>query len=400
MTHHCRHRSRRRGAIGILGLLLLVPAIVLAAFVVNLGYILVAKEEMQKAADSAALAGASQLLLPQLSGNSQSSSLAATAVTGAVTEAQTYCAYNTARSVNLTLPSSDITVGYIATPTDPSSPLTAWSSGQSYPNAVQVTTRRDSSANNPLSLFMGSFLGMSSWSGQATATACASRGYTVTGFNSSTTNNLLLPIAVDVNLWNTFLTTGKSADGAVHDSYTATRPSSTTAAPNNVSSGGDHIPEFTDAYPNNNSPGNFGLVCIGTPSNDTPAFTNWIANGSSPSDMAYYGSDGIQATASSPLTMKGGPGLKSTLVSDLHDAIGQSRAVPLFSSMSGNGSNTDYTIVGFAGVTVVEASGSGSNIQLTLQPAVTIDTTATTSSQSWSNTNQFIYPTSPLALIR
>ena len=78
MTYHRPQPSRRRGAIGILALLLLVPAIVLAAFVVNLGYILVAKEEMQKAADSAALAGASQLLLPQLSGNPQSSSLATT----------------------------------------------------------------------------------------------------------------------------------------------------------------------------------------------------------------------------------------------------------------------------------------------------------------------------------
>src|SRR5438093_1261730 len=163
MTYHRPQPSRRRGAIGILALLLLVPAIVLAAFVVNLGYILVAKEEMQKAADSAALAGASQLLLPQLSGNPQSSSLATTAVSSAVSEAQKFCVLNSARGVNLSLPAGDVTVGYIASPSDPSSALTAYASGQPYPNAVQVTTRRDSSATNPLSLFMGRFLVVSSW---------------------------------------------------------------------------------------------------------------------------------------------------------------------------------------------------------------------------------------------
>ena len=139
--------------------------------------------------------------------------------------------------MNLSLPSSDVTVGYIASPSDASSPLTAWSAAQPYPNSVQVTVRRDSTANTPLPLFLTNFLGMSSWSGQASATACASRGYTVTGFNSSTKNNLLLPIAVDVNFWNTFLTTGKSADGTVHDSYSAPRETASTQAPNNVSSG-------------------------------------------------------------------------------------------------------------------------------------------------------------------
>src|SRR5207244_1176001 len=130
---------------------------------------------------------------------------------------------------------------------------------------------------------------------------------------------------------------------------------------------------------------------------DSPTFSNWIENGSSPSDMSHFGSGGIQATSSSPLTMQGGPGLKSDLVSDLQNVIGQPRVVPLFSSVSGNGSNTTYTIVGFAGVTIVQASGSGSNIQVTLQPAMAIDSTVTTSGQTWNNSTQFIYPTTPLA---
>jgi hypothetical protein len=167
-----------------------------------------------------------------------------------------------------------------------------------------------------------------------------------------------------------------------------------------VTSGGDNVPEFTDVYPNNNSPGNFGLVCIGPPASDTPAFRTWIDNGGSPSDMAYFGSNGLQATPSSPLTMKGGPGLKSTLQNNLQNAIGQPRVIPPFSSCTGNGNNTSYTVVGFAGVTIVRASGQGNNMQVTVQPIVVIDPTTTTSSTSWGNSNRFIYPTSPLALIR
>src|SRR5205085_7656755 len=101
---------------------------------------------------------------------------------------------------------------------------------------------------------------------------------------------------------------------------------------------------------------------------------------------------------SSPLTMSAGPGLKSSLVSDLASIIGQPRCVPLFSSYGGNGANATYTVVGFAGVTVVQATGSGSNIQVTLQPAIVIDSTATSSTGS--SGSYFISATSPLELVR
>jgi hypothetical protein len=75
--------------------------------------------------------------------------------------------------------------------------------------------------------------------------------------------------------------------------------------------------------------------------------------------------------------------------------------VALFSSYSGNGANTTYKVVGFAGVTIVQATGKGSNMQVTIQPMMVTDPTATTSGSSWgSSTNSFIGPTSPLALIR
>ena len=53
MTRYCSNQLSRRGAIAGLAAILLIPALILAAFVIDLGYILVAKQEMQKAADSA-----------------------------------------------------------------------------------------------------------------------------------------------------------------------------------------------------------------------------------------------------------------------------------------------------------------------------------------------------------
>jgi hypothetical protein len=95
--------------------------------------------------------------------------------------------------------------------------------------------------------------------------------------------------------------------------------------------------------------------------------------------------------------MKGGPGLKSTLVSNLADIVGQPRVVPLFSSYSGNGANTQYTVVGFAGITIVSATGHGSNIQVIVQPTIVTDPTATTGNGSGAS---FVYQATPISLTR
>jgi hypothetical protein len=258
--------------------------------------------------------------------------------------------------------------------------------------------RRDNTANTPVNLFFARVLGVNTWSSTATATASFVQASTVTGFKSTNGSNAtLLPIAVDVNYWNAFVTTGASPDGSINDSYTATLPTSSTPAPGNVTSGGDGIPEFNNVYPNKNSPGNFGLVSIGPPATDTPTYSNWITNGPSANDLSYFGSSGLQATPSSPATLAGGPGLKSTLDSDLANIVGEARAIPLFSAYTGNGANTQYTIIGFAGVTIVSVTGHGNNIQVTVQPMVTVDQTATTST---TGSASYIYQTTPLQLTR
>lgn len=391
MINHRIRRSRRSGAIAVLAAFLLIPAFIFVAFVVNLGYILLAKEEMQKAADAASMAGAGALFaVTPASGGSYTSTETITNINNAVLEAQKFAVANTAGGTNTQLLASDCIVGYVD-PTVAGSALIPWSAGQPYPNSVQVTIRRDGTVNGPLRLFMGGILGMSTWNGHATATA--SKVYTITGFNNA--GSLLLPLAIDINLWNTFLATGKSPDGLVHDTYTATPASSTTPAPGNVKSGADGTPEFGDVYPNKTSPGNFGLVSLGAPSSNTPAYDSWVLNGATSSDLAYFGPNGIQATPSAPLTMSGGPGMKDPVIGNLASIVGQSREILLYSSYTNNGSNSTYKIVGFAGVTIVRSSGNGTNADIRLQPMNVSDSTGTPGPNSNSH-----YVTLPVALVR
>lgn len=380
-----RKRSCRQGSILVLSCIMLIVAFILVAFVLNLGYILLVKEELQKAADSAALAGASQILVAQSASSPLIDSRASSDINLAISEAKKFCLKNSARVANLKLLDSDIVVGYSNNPANPQSELTHWSSGQPYPNAVKVIVRRDSTANAPLPLFLSSFLGMSTWNGQSTATACASRRFNVTGFNTSTINAPLLPVTISVADWNAFVSTGKSPDGKIYDDFSADNPlSSKNVPPSNVSSKSDRIPEFELIGPD--------WICIGPDASDTNTLRNWIDNGASPADLASFGAQGMQEATSSPKV----PGVKSTVTKNLQAAIGQSRVIPIHSSCDGK----NYQLAGFAGVVIVDASGNGSHLRIRFQPATVRTPTATISGESWNGTNSFIYTTSPLALVQ
>ncbi len=369
----------------MLSCVMLFVALTLVAFVLNIGYILLVKVELQKAADSAALAGASQILVAQSESSSLIDSRASSDIALAISEAKKFCEKNSARVSNLKLLDSDIVVGCLKNPADPQSQVTNWSPGQPYPNAVKVIVRRDNIANTPLPLFLSSFLGMSIWNGQSTATACASRRFNVTGFNSSTINAPLLPVTISVTEWNKFASTGKSPDDIVYDDFSADTPLSSKNTPsNNVRSERDSIPEFEVKGPD--------WICIGPDASDTNTLRNWIDNGASPADLASFGAQGMQSATSSPRV----PGAKSTVTKNLQAAIGQYRVIPIHSFCDGE----NYQLAGFAGVVIVDASGNGSNLRVRFQPATIRTPTATISGESWSGTNSFIYTTSPLALVQ
>jgi hypothetical protein len=221
-------------------------------------------------------------------------------------------------------------------------------------------------------LFFAPVLGMSTTTVTATATSVIYTASSISSFNTGGVNGVLLPVTMDVTAWTNFYATGQSPDGVVH-------------------LGANGLPQL-QIYPSpGNAPGNFGLLSVGSPSSNDPTYSSWIDNGPASSDLQYLDSHNlVPASNSSPTVWSAGPGLKSSLQSDFASVMGQGRLIPVFQPVSqspyqaanGNGNNTTYNIVGFVGVTISQADGSGNNMTISVQPSVTIDPTATYPSSS------------------
>ena len=380
---------RRRGAVAVLVAVLMIPMLAFVAFCVDIGWMTTTKSELQNAADSAAAAGARQLVDNYGAYSAASSSKRQTLVASAKSEANTYSTqfggYNNAGGVaSLQVLSDDIQFGF----TDANGNYESSATYAGYPNTVQVVARRDASANGRLPLHFAGVMGKRDTALTATASATIFTGR-ITAFNpqgggdgadgggdgaagddysadGSGAGCGLLPVAFDINVWNQFFTTGESADGVVH----------TDAA------GSPQI----QVYPSpQNAPGNFGLLCLGPDTNATPSYSNWILNGPCDSDLQNLIDRGrFPVSEPAPKAWKGTPGLHNTLRSDFAAIIGQPRLLPLFKpasacpyqAASGAGNNATYTIVGFVGVTVTSVTGNGNNLNITVQPCSVIDPTA------------------------
>ncbi len=365
MKRLSKNKPCRRGAVGVLVPILLPLFLGLMALVIDVGWMYLTKAELGQAADSAALAGASQLANGYVSysipGQNQKCTILAASQANVASFSTNFAAENSAGGVrSLVLNNADIHYGF----TDSKGNYTSPCNG--YPNTVKVLMRRDASANGPLGLFLAEIFGMSNTTMTASAAATAAGG-TIVSFNPNLgVNGLLLPVTLDVNEWNQFLATGKSPDG-------------------NVYSAANGAPQI-QVYPSpGNAPGNFGLVCPGSPSNSASQYSSWVSNGPTSADLQYLQNNGlVPVSSSAPQSWKGSPGLKSSLSSDFAGAMGQPRLLPVFQPVStspyqaasGNGSNASYQIVGFVGVTITQASGNGNNMNISIQPTAVADPTA------------------------
>ncbi len=404
-------RAPRRAAVAPLAAILLVVLMAFVALAVDLGYIIVVHDQAQNAADAAAMAAASQLLDPSLlQGTANQSTAINNAMANGRAQAQLFAQHNPCGNISPALdantsndPSGDIYFGYLADPSNRSAPIipTVASVGP-VPNTVQVRVHRDDVRNGSLSLFFARVLGINTWNLQATSTACYQGG--IVGFQYQTpgvTSCKLLPFAMQIDTWNQIVA------GTGPDSFIRTDPNTSGAnPPANVASGSDGIHEGV-LFPlsNNLSSGNFGMVDVGPPANGTPVYENWILNGPSPADLGYFSAsngypNGFQLDPrTGSLLLKGTPGVHAAMQGDLQSIIGEARIIPLYSTVSGNGNNAQYVIVGFAGCTVVDVNlrGSLSSKHIAIQPSFVIDATAISGTSS-SFTSQFIVK--PVGLVR
>jgi hypothetical protein len=379
MTSKRLHRRLRRGNIVVLTAFLMVGLMGLIAFAVDLGYLYNARTEMQRAVDSSAIAGCWELIdTGAASGTSNPSVLS----DNARTKARLFASYNLVTRSAAQLAADDISVGYIANPADPNSPfLSVGYTGS--PNAMQIHMRRTAQQNGVIPLFFGPVLGVNSASMDCYATAAYMPG--ISGFKSpSDGSNLgILPYALDEETWNGMLAGGGSDDYRHSD------------ASGLVSTGPDGIREVNLFPQGTGSPGNRGTVDIGPSNNSTSDIARQIVYGISASDMSYMPNGKLQFGSDGTLTLNGDTGISAGVKDELASIIGDTRIIPIFRSVTGNGNNANYTIVKFVGIRMMYVKLTGSNKQVMVQPAV-----VTTRGGLSGSTSRSDYIYSPVWLVR
>jgi Flp pilus assembly protein TadG len=376
--HGCR---RRHGSLLPLFALLTVPLLGVLAFAIDIGYITWVATDLQTAADAAALAGAEKLqvlyvqyTLPnQMHKNDILSFATTNSANSPMATAEAFSSYNRAGNVPITMRDEDVTFGFTSVDGTYHSNYGNYNGG--FPNSITVVARRDNTKNTPVSLFFGPLVGIPAKNLTASATATIYSGdvhslQVIPGVNAH-----ILPVALDMNVWQNFYTTGLSADGTQH-----------------VAANG--YPQL-QVYPvDPNTPGSFGLLDTGPPTKQMPAFHNWIDDGDTPNDMSYLINHGmVPVSVDSPNNWKRGPTLKSTLLSNFQSQLGVPNLLPLFipasapagwqaqsagsySAPSGTSPTATYLIAGFAGVHISQANQDDGSMEISIQPCAVIDPTA------------------------
>ena len=363
------HRNRhRKGNIVVITALMMVTMVAMLAFACDLGYVLVARTELQRTADAAALASAWELLDERrLLGDDYLLAVEASARD----VASSYTGFNDVRGAEMTIdlnasnhPQGDIVIGRYQS----DGKLSTLGEPDRY-NAVRVRVQRSSERNGPVTLFFARIFGRNSLDSSAEAIATFADG--ITGFHATedTGNTSLLPFAIDVKDWHNLL------NGAGSDEWTYNPKTKV------VSSGSDGLRElslFPDTQQGHSgiTPGNFGTVDIGSADNSSSTVMRQIRDGVSSADLAHHGGE-LKLDSTGKLNLDGDTGVDADLELALDDIIGQPRTIPLYSQVVGNGDTANYTIVAFVGVRVLDFDLHTNNKYVRIQPALVIDDAAT-----------------------
>lgn len=355
-------RRSRQGAIVVLTAFLLLFLVIMVAFAIDIGYIQVAKVQLQQAADAAALAATAELIDDEaLTGTPGLTDEIASARTLAVQYAAANKICQAAPVVDPNTGNSsvgDVVVGYLSDPSDPAGAMN-FLDPETY-NSVQVRVQRTTARNGEIGLFFAPVFGSNSQGVQATATAAILRN--IKGFQapSSGENIGMLPFALDLETWNNMLAGGGS------DNWTWDATSGT------LTHGTDQVREI-NLYPQGTgSPGNRGTVDIGGNNNSTNDIARQILHGVSASDLAQMPGGKVALGSDGTLSLNGDTGISAGVKDELSAIRGQPRVIPIFSTVSGNGNNAQYTIVAFVGIRVldVKLTGPMSGKRVTIQPAI------------------------------
>ena len=381
----CRFRStrsprNRRGAVVVLAVFMLMIAMGMLALGLDVGVLLVARTELQRSADAAAIAAAWEVA--QQGANSDLERLArgkAVEFAGAnlIGRNSPIVAANMQNSSD-----GDVVMGFLPPPWD--QPMRTY--GVARPNAVTVRVRRTAEQNGEIPLFFAPVLGIISSEVEAEATAAFVP--VMRGFRPPKTGNPdlpILPLALDIRDWEELMR-GNGSDDFAWDNQTK-----------QLTRGRDGIREVR-LFPNDTAaPGNSGIVDIGSNNTHAPELRRQIAQGISPSDLDYHGGE-LSLDSNGELKLSGNPGLKIGVVEPpLQSIVGQSRIIPLYSEVTRQGQNATYNVVAFAGVRILEVELKGGDKRVMVQPASVI-IHGGIPAEDGQGSSYFVY--SPVCLVR
>ncbi len=361
MRNHENKRQPRHGAILLLTLFLMVFMLTVVSLSIDIGYLLMARTQLQDSADAAALAGACDLID---TGAVTGASNMNTAISLARTRAVQYAASNricgsapTVDDNSSNSTSGDVVVGYLSNPSDQTQTMDLNKTSQA--NAVQVRVQRSSAQNGEVKLFFSRLFGANSKALQATATAALVNNFSGFQAPGDGSNLMMLPYAIQQDTWNHMLS-GSGSDQWAFNSVTQA-----------VSRGNDGVREVNLFPQVTGAPGNSGTVDIGSPNNSTSDIARQIVYGMNASDLSYMPNGRVALNSQGTLNLNGDTGISAGVKDELASIIGEPRIIPIFSTVTGPGNNATYTIVGFAGVRImnVKLTGSMSSKELIIEPA-------------------------------
>lgn len=351
----------RRGAISVLAALFIIVLVGMVAFCVDIGYVLTAKEELQRTADATALATCWEYAKQLSDGNSAANSMIYARYT-----ASDYAAHNNVTNSPLTVStntsndaSGDLVFGYIS---DLHGGATNFqTSNSNLYNAVKVRVRKDPSLNGEVPYFFARIFGLQGQMLHADATAAIVRN--VNGFQvpADGSNLEILPFALDLETWTNWM------NGGGDDNYTWD-PETKQVKP------GQDGKREVNLYPQGTgSPGNRGTVDIGGENNSTSDIARQILDGVSPSDMQALSNSGrqLEFNANGEMGLNGDTGISAGVKDELMQILGQPRIIPVFQKVVGPGNNAEYTIVKWQGCRIVDVKLTGpmSKKCVMIQPA-------------------------------
>ena len=348
----------RSGVILVWTLFMMVTLMAFMAFVVDLGYLQVVDTQLQRTADSAAVAAARALAEEQSAPGQQ----ALSSFPNTMVVARQFAALNKVSMERPLLADQDIAVGQFPYPSTSASVMTFGSPAQY--NAVTVNVRRTAQQNGGIPLYFARVLGMNQTEMQAAATAMFAGS--VRAFRTPSEGNYLpiLPFAIKKSLWDNLIANGTSDNFRYDPEQKA------------VSAGAsDGIPELSLFPQDTGSAGNYGTINIGSEGNSTARLGEQIERGISAADLAALTESGRSLDLDSTTgttSLNADTGISAAVKANLEAIIGKTRIIPVYSRISGVGNNAECTICQYVGIRIVYVNFQGNNKKLVVQPAVVV----------------------------